>query len=145
MKRIVKWLIPITIFLMIGGWCYYDAYSWIAFKDTSCVVLGKSSELDSHKTSTAVHTNYILILRTQDTGDIIDKAVSPSVWFTSEVGDTITIGVAPSEKGHSNHCLFIDIVIILMAFVFMVCVSGLIFAGVAWCIARFITFWEKLL
>lgn len=121
-KKVIKWGVPIVLFLFVGGWCARELSYWSCYQDTPCIVVGKSTNLDSAPKTTSVHTDYILILRIEGTNYIVDKQVGADTWFMFNVGDRGVFGVAPSEWQQEKYPTVIGVLIILGAGIFVVVV-----------------------
>lgn len=117
-KQVIKWAIPIVLFLFVGGWCARELLYWSCCQDTPCIVVGKSTNLDSAPKITSVHTDYILILRIEGTNHIVDKQVDADTWFIFDVGDRGVFGVAPSEYQQEKYPLVIGVLMILIGALF---------------------------
>ena len=117
-KQVIKWSIPIVLFLFVGGWCAREFSYWSCYQDTPCIVVGKSTNLDSAPKTTSVHTDYILILRIEGTNHIVDKQVGADTWFMFDVGDRGVFGVAPSEYQQEKYPTVIGVLIILIGLLF---------------------------
>lgn len=117
-KQVIKWAIPIVLFLFVGGWCARELSYWACCQDTPCIVVGKSTNLDSAPKTTAVHTDYVLILRIEGTNHIVDKQVGADTWFMFNVGDRGVFGVAPSEYQQEKYHPVIGVLIIFGAGIF---------------------------
>ena len=141
-KKVIKWGVPIILFLFVGYWCAREVKYWSFYQDTPCIVVGKSTNLDSAPKTTSVHTDYILILRIEGTNYIVDKEVGADTWFMFNVGDRGVFGIAPSEYQQEKYPIVISVLIILGAGIFdavvlssAICLIGCIGIGLwnLWC------------